>query len=409
MEERYRVNPVKRALELRSSVVRGDNIMVVDFSDTLQGVDAGWILDLMPNVRTGEYVFRSKVNVKEIDPFASGPRHPFVDIRNMSDSEIENIVKKAESDFPIWPKYSKGFEMKRVMDYNPPFTLQLAACNSHDGTRTGGCWYCYNDSQSNDGIFGKGKTWLNLEDTLVSALAARDMLAGKYKEKGFDVRIRQARLSGGEFTMALDWAKALGELSEKMGLDFFFSFDTNLTTGPAIDILEKQGSYPKNILHWFAEHDWKALGAIKGVCEENLQANVQAAATMEGMYYSIEKLLKAEVDVNFQIYNAFVPKVRSFMEDLDNRFPGILLKTHVGKLKTVFGPTKERLAYKAEGLGRKPEEFIPETQEEYDYSLHGTEDVLNDLCHERHGKNYREVPRPNVKVKIAKTQSTNYL
>jgi hypothetical protein len=402
MEQKVRIDPVKRAIELRPLVKQGNKILVVDYSHTLQGVDAGWILDLMPNVRTGEFVFRSKVNVKEIDPFGASVRHPFVDVRNLTDSEIEDIVKRSEFDSPIWPKHSKGFEMKRIMDYNPPFTTQLAACTYHDGTRTGGCWYCYNDSKSNDGIFGKGKTWLTVEDTLESALAAREMLAKKYKEKGFDVRIRNIRYSGGEGTLALDWFLDLCRLSDKMRLDFLFSFDTNFSTGPVIDLWERERVYEKNILEKLAEFDVKVLGAFKGVCEEDLQANVQSAATMEAQTYSTTKILKSGLDTYFQIYNPYVPSLRPFMEILDDEFPGILLKTHVGKIKTIFGPTQERLTYKAQSLGRKPEEFIPEEQGVFDHNLHDAEAIMDDLCHERYSVGYRDVPRPDVKVKVLK-------
>ena len=66
-----RIDAIQRALKLRQTLLRGDKLLVADFSETLQGKDTSRVIDLMPDVETGNYVFRAKVNVKDIDPIAA--------------------------------------------------------------------------------------------------------------------------------------------------------------------------------------------------------------------------------------------------------------------------------------------------------------------------------------------------
>ena len=62
-----------------------------DWIETLQGKDTTRVIDLMPNVVTGAYVFRTKVNIKQIDPIASKEYgKEFFDIRDKTDQEIED-------------------------------------------------------------------------------------------------------------------------------------------------------------------------------------------------------------------------------------------------------------------------------------------------------------------------------
>jgi hypothetical protein len=64
-------DPVERAIALRKKLFSDGKILAVDFTDTLQGRDTSRVVELMPIVGTQTYPFRTKVNVKEIDPLAS--------------------------------------------------------------------------------------------------------------------------------------------------------------------------------------------------------------------------------------------------------------------------------------------------------------------------------------------------
>ena len=139
-----RTDPIKRALELRRTFISEDRakILVVEYTNTLQGADTSKVIDLMPNVRTGENVFRAKVNVKELDPNPEVPKLYKVqhfDVRQKTDSEIEQLIRTREFDFPLWFKHNSDFSMKRVSDYNYPFISQVGGCNFHDGSASGGC------------------------------------------------------------------------------------------------------------------------------------------------------------------------------------------------------------------------------------------------------------------------------
>src|SRR3989344_6973927 len=181
-----KTDPVQRALELRSSMVSNKELLVADFSGTLQGKDTSRVIELMPLVGTQSYPFRTKVNIKEIDPIASKEYNvPFFDVSNKPDSEIESFVRRHEFDFPLWYKHEQNFKMSQVNFYNAPFILQVAGCNFHDGSSSGGCWYCFVDDQSNDGKPGTGKAYLSAEKTIESMLAAREQIKQQYKAAGY--------------------------------------------------------------------------------------------------------------------------------------------------------------------------------------------------------------------------------
>ena len=102
--QKKRIDPIKRALELRETLISNDGrVLVVDFSDTLQGKDTSKVIDLIPNTTTGDYVFRTKFSIKALDPIAAEKYGvEFFDIREKTDSEIEKFLRKQEFDFPLW-------------------------------------------------------------------------------------------------------------------------------------------------------------------------------------------------------------------------------------------------------------------------------------------------------------------
>jgi uncharacterized Fe-S cluster-containing radical SAM superfamily protein len=398
-----KVDPIQRALELRKTLKIDDKILVVEYTDTLQGKDTSKYIDLMPNIRTGEKVFRAKVNVKEIDPIVNADqKDKFIDIRNMSDIEIEKLINKGEFDFPLWFKHHKDFSMKRVLDYNPPFVFQVGGCNFHDGSPTGGCWYCFVDDASNDGVIAKGKTWLGVNDTIDSMISAREKVSKQYEAEGIDMKIKVLRASGGEPTLILDHTLNLWREIERRGLDFVGQLDSNLSTGYVVDKFEKEGIYEPNTLEKLAEFKRvKVLTALKGVCEENLQANVQSTATMEEQFHSLEKFLKAGFDIFPQMYNPYPRSLKEYLTVMDSRIENFSLRVHIGPLK-IYGPTRKRLTLEAERQGIPAEEFIAMKKAEWDNNYHDGCAVLDDYLREVHKVGYREVTRSDVPLKILK-------
>lgn len=217
-----KTDPVKRAFELRKTLRLDDKLLVVDFSDTLEGKDSSKVLELMPKVSTGELVFRTKVNVKGIDNIASEVyKVPFFDVTKEDGKDIEKYVNKGEFDFPLWFKHDKDFSMKNLNNYNMPFILQAAGCNFHDGSATGGCWYCFVDDASNNGQIGKGKTTLTPDEAIDSMVSAKKKVNEAYMKrfnKNLDLKV--LRMSGGEPTIALDWGLAFGGRLAREDLTF---------------------------------------------------------------------------------------------------------------------------------------------------------------------------------------------
>ncbi len=393
-----RIDPVKRGLELRDNLKQRDDILVVDFSNTLQGKDTSRVVDLMPNVRTGAYVFRAKVNVKSIDPIAA-PEYKvaYQDINKMSESEIEELVRKDDFDFPLWFKHSPGFNMRRVLDYNPPFILQVAGCNFHDGSCSGGCWYCFVDDESNNGVPGKGKTCLGVQDTLDSMLAAREKVKRVYEPYGHDVMLKVLRVSGGEPTLVLDWVLNLWREARKKNLDFVGQLDTNLSTGILVDEFERQGIFEKNTLEKLAEHPVKVLTALKGTDEENLQNNVQSTATMEQQKNSVRRILHAGFDIYPQLYNPNPATLERYLEGMDMEIDSFSLRVHLGPLK-IYGPTRKRLTLEAQRLGLNPEEFIAQKKKEWDDNYRKGCEVIENYLQRQYGLAYKALTRSDIKL-----------
>jgi len=399
-----RTNPIKRAEELRKTLLE-QRIYVVDFSDTLQGKDTSRVIDLMPNIATGEFVFRTKVNVKGIDPIACQEyKQDFFDISQKTDEEIEGFIRKQEFDFPLWFKHNSNFSMKRVCDYNTPFTLQVGGCNFHDGSSIGGCWYCFVDDKSNDGVRGKGKASLSAAETIDSMLSAREKIKDTYSKLGKDVDIKILRTSGGEPTIVLDWILGLWRQIGERGLDFAGQLDSNLSTGRVVDDFESRGIYEQHILEKLAEYPIKILTALKGSDEENLQSNVQSTTTMQAQEYSLKKFLKAGFDIYPQMYNPNPATLERFLANIDSKIENFSLRIHIGPLK-LYGPNKKRLECEAKTLGIEPQVFIDKKKKEWDDNYARSCEVIDGYLRDAHRVGYKGVTRSDVKVRIKKSFS----
>jgi len=389
-----RTDPIKRALALRDTLITEDKkkILVTDFSNTLQGKDTSKVIDLMPNVDNGEYVFRAKCNVKKMDAIAAEKYgKEYVDISKMDDKGIEDMIRKEEFDFPLWFKHNKGFEMKKVHDYNFPFILQVAGCNFHDGSEQGGCWYCFVDDKSNNGVIESGKTWLGGSETIDSLLEARKKVKQAYKPYGQEIDMKVLRTSGGEPTIVLDWILNMWREIGDRNLDFVGQLDTNLSTGALVDYFETEDIFERNTLDKLAEYPIKVLTALKGTDDKNLQSNVQSSTTMKHQEYSIKKILKAGFDIYPQMYNPNPKTLRGFLEHMDKEIENLALKIHIGPLKC-YGPTKARLGNK--------EEPIETMQKQWDDNYQKGCEVMDEYLREKHGVGYKDVVRSDVKLKL---------
>jgi len=398
-----KTDSLKRASELRKTLISpdGSRILVVDFADTLQGKDTSKVIDLMPNVKTGDYVFRAKINVKEIDPLARAVyARDYFDISAKTDEEIEEFIRKRDFDFPLWFKHDADFSMKRVMDYNTPFIMQVGGCNFHDGSKTGGCWYCFVDDKSNDGL-PSGKATLSSEETIDSMISARGKIRDAYKGTGSDVNLRVLRVSGGEPTIVLDWVLDMWRRISERGLDFRGQLDTNLSTGTLVDFFEKEGIYEPHILEKLAEHPIKFLTALKGSDNANLQSNVQSTTTMEAQKYSIRRILKAGFDIYPQLYNPNPKTLASFLSEMDSEIDNFSLRVHIGPLE-MYCPTRLRLKLEAERLGVNAEEFVKSKEAEWSANYEQSCEIMERYLRERHGVGYKQLTRSDVKLALKK-------
>jgi uncharacterized Fe-S cluster-containing radical SAM superfamily protein len=354
-----KTDPIKRALDLRKTLVRkteqGKELLVVDFTDTLQGKDTSKVVDLMPNPQ-GNYIIRSKYFVKSIDPLAYGQYdREFFDVGSKSEKEIYDFIKRQEFDFPTWFKHEEGFSPRRVCDYNSPLVLQVAGCNFHDGSETGGCLYCFVDDASNDGCFSPGKIYIDIQDTVSAMKEAQERIGGIYEERGYDIVPKAIRMSGGEPTIALDWITDFWKEIKRQNLDFVGEMDCNLSTGRVVDHFEREGVFEEGLLEELARvQPLKIKAAIKGTDDRNMQENVQSKTTMNDQLYSLKKLIDAGFDVYPQMYNPNPLTLEDYLRRMDEEIENFSLRVHIGPLK-VYGPTRQRLAYHA----RKMSENLP--------------------------------------------------
>jgi uncharacterized Fe-S cluster-containing radical SAM superfamily protein len=395
-----RIDPIKRALELRKTIILDDKVLVVDFTNTLEGKDTSIVLDLMPIVGKKIYPFRTKANVKELDEFACKVYGgEFFNIKEKSKKEIESFIKNKEFDFPLWYKNDKGFDIKEVTHYNWPFIMQFGACNFHDSTETGGCWYCFVDNKSNNGIPNAEKVYLGVDETLDSIIDAKKNIKELYKKIDQDMDFKVVRTSGGEPTIALDWILRLWRNIEKRNLHVFGQIDSNLSTAMVVDKFENEGIYEKNILKKLAQYPIKVLTALKGCDEQNLQSNVQSTARLEEQKYSILKFIMAGFEIFPQMYNPNPETLEGYLKEMDNLIENFSLRIHIGPLK-IYSPTKQRLTLEAKRLGKNPEEFISENKRAWDENYEKSSDVINDYLIKKYNVGYKELIRSDVKLKI---------
>lgn len=398
-----KTNPIRRALELRKTLVSDGKILVVDFSNNLQGIDTSKVIDRMPNVATGQHVFRAKINVKGIDPIAANSpdyKTDFFDIRERTDKEIERFIRRQEFDFPLWYKHCKGFEMRRATDYNPVFGFQVAGCNFHDGSASGGCWYCFVDDASNNGTPGIGKATLGIDETIDSALAAREKIRQQYAEAGHDLSIKVLRASGGEPTIILDWILNLWRRIAERGCDFVGQLDSNLSTASVVDHFEKEGIYEPNTLEKLAEFPVKVLAALKGCNAENLQENVQSTATMDEQLRSLKKFLTAGFDIYPALYNPDPASLKTYLERMDSIIENFSLRVHIGPL-TAYGPTRKRLQIEAQRQGKDPDTFLRIATQNWKDNYERSRAIIDAHLMERYCVGYRETTRADVRLKLA--------
>jgi sulfatase maturation enzyme AslB (radical SAM superfamily) len=390
-----KTDAISRALELRKTLRKDDKVLVVDFSNTLQGKDTSKVIDLMPNVATGEYVFRAKFNIKDIDPKAAIEyKIPFKDLRIMPEKEIEDFLKRQEFDFPLWFKHNEGFDMKKATDYNTPFIVQVAGCNFHDGTETGGCWYCFVDDKSNDGKVSAGKAWLGVDDLINSMQAARAKINDFYRNNfDFNLDIKVLRISGGEPTIVLPYIRDVWRRIGERGLDYVGQIDSNLSTGTL---------YRTRILEELAQYPVKVLTAIKGTDPISLQDNVQSNATMKEQLYAIKKFVKAGFDIYPQMYNPNPETLWHYLEHMDKHIDNFALRVHIGPLK-VYSPTTQRLTHEANRRKIPPEIFIAQKKQEWDDNYKNGCEVIDSYLIENYGVGYKDLVRSDVPLKILKS------
>lgn len=396
-----KTDPIKRALELRETLVKdsdnGKKLLVVDFTDTLQGKDTSKVIDLMPS-SNGNYIIRTKYNIKEIDPIAMGVYNKeFFDVRNKTDAEIENFAKRAEFDFPLWFKYDKGFRFSEICNYNSPEVIQVAGCDFHDGSERGGCWYCFVDDKSNDGVPGSGKTYLGIDDMIESSVKARQKVKKIYSEIGKDMEPKVIRVSGGEPTIALDWIYEMWKQIGKQNIDFVGQIDSNLSTGRVVDRFEKEGIYEDNIMKKLAKYPVKVLTAIKGIDDRNLQKNVQSTATLDDQIYSLKRFLEAGFDIYPQMYNPEPKKLKKYLKMMDDQIDNFSMKIHIGPLK-IYSPTEKRLLAEQRYCG-KPD-LIKVKKELWDKNYKKGVEIIDSYLNETYGIGYKDTSRPDVKLKI---------
>lgn len=395
-------NPIKRALELRQTLISHDKkyILAVDFKDTLQGKDTSRVLDTIAVQGTEIYPFRAKINVKDIDPAAAQEYGKnYFDISKSTDEEIESHLRKQEFDFPLWYKHNSDFKMKDVMDYNAPFIVQVAGCNFHDGCSNGGCWYCFVDDKSNDGIPSKGKTYLSIPEIIQGMKDAKEKWGNFYKNLGKEVNLRVLRLSGGEPTTVLDYGLNLWREVAKQRLDCVGQIDSNLSTGSLVDRFEREGIFEKHTLEQFAEFPVKWLAAIKGVDSEDIGNNVQSTATTDMQKHSLKKFMNAGLDIYPQGYNLNPQKLKSYLENMDNFIENFSLRLHIGPLK-VYSPVKQRLIAEAQTRGINPEYLITSKANEWNTKYEQCCDVMNDYLMEQYKVGYKELTRSDVRLKL---------
>ena len=391
-----RLDPVLRAQELHQLLNRGGfgqrEILVADFSETLQGKDTSRVIDLMSN-HDHRFLFRVKFNAKDVDPLAAEEYgKDFVDIRELSDEQIQEHLKRQEFDFALWFKHVPGFSFGRILDYNVPFIVQVAGCNFHDGSPTGGCRFCFVDNESNDGIDGPKKVWLSVNDCLDSFLAAREKVKKHYLDKtGQEVMLRVLRISGGEPTLVIDWIEELWQEIERRGLlcNICGQVDTNLSTGSLLS---------KKQLARLARYPIKFLAGMKGCDSGNIAGNVQAIQTLTAQMKALRDLVDCGLDVYPQLYSPNPDSLRDLLEMTDAFcVKNFSLRLHIGPLK-LYGPNRLRLELEAEEEHWDADTYIEDEISFWEDNYKAAIAVLDDYLSGVYGCRYKDTVRSDVRL-----------
>jgi hypothetical protein len=136
LQLKARVDPLQRGIELRKILVNNEGkILCVDLDKTVQKQDL--TKGCFKDEATGTWPYRSKVNVKAIDPElrASKGLPPF----DFNETEAILQEMRGEFDIPHWFLAKAGDELKNILPYDMPWIYQLKGCDFHDGTEIGGC------------------------------------------------------------------------------------------------------------------------------------------------------------------------------------------------------------------------------------------------------------------------------
>ncbi len=388
-----RVDPVKRGIELRKTLVYRHpgldqlKVLCVNFENTVQKQDLS--KGHFKDEGTNTYPYRCKVNVKNFDPELRAAKKlpPF----NFKDTKAILEELNIEFDIPHWFLHKAGDKLENILPYDMPLIYQLKGCNYHNGDEIGGCVYCFVDNKSNSGKPEDG-VYLSTQNLV-------DSLLRMNKSQGTKV----IRTSGGEPTLVLDH---ILDLYRKMAWrrinPILAQFDTNLSTGRLIEQFEDEGIYERHILEKIAEYDPKVLVAFKGTSDASIKQNVQADCDVETQIYSLRKLVKAGIDVYPYIYNPDPSTLESFVKKLMDNFENILLRLHIVPLKT-YTPTKNRIALIAKEKGLEPEKLLADYQAEWKSNHEKSCEILDKVYWERAGVHLRQVPRPYArKIELKK-------
>ncbi len=298
---------------------------------------------------------------------------------------------RKEFDIPHWFSAKANDLLENILPYDMAMTYQLKGCNFHKGGQIDGCVFCYVDDESNSGNPDKG-VYLSVENIV-------DSFQKMQKGRGTKV----IRTTGGEPFLVPEHMLALyRELENRNVKPILAQIDTNLSTGRLIEHLEKEGIVEKNILGKIAEYDPKLLVAFKGTSDESIRQNIQAVCSVEEQTYTLKKIVEAGLDIYPYIYNPDPKTLESFMGKLQETFPNILPRIHIGLLK-VYTPTKQRITLLAQKYDVDPVQLIASYESAWKSNYEESCKIMDTLCLKQEGVHYKEIPRvetERVKVKV---------
>lgn len=381
------VNPFIRGKVLRRKLVKGEDILCVDFASTLQAEDIKKRTDLIADADTGKYAYRAKINIKEIDD----PERRKKGLMPFDFSDDSKIIKALNDDFdfPLWFVRRAKDDLVEIKKWNLPLIYQIKGCNFHDGSNSGGCKYCFVDNEINS-PWKKNSVYLSAKNVANTFESIRDKL-----------NLHHIRISGGEPTIVLDHIYDVLKEMDKRGLeDEGLQFDCNLSTGNLIEYFIDKGVFEEHILEKIAEYDPKVLVAFKGTDNLNIEQNTQTKLTLEDQIYTLKLLTQAGLDCYPSLYNPNVFTLDYFAEKLlDNFEESILNKIHLYPLKT-YKPTEERLKHIARENGMDAQEYILSCQTAWDNNYSKGVETWKNIVRQKTGLEYKQIERPGIEIKV---------